>query len=130
MLAVNNVSKRYRGTVGLDDVTVTVRPGELTVVLGPSGAGKTTLLKVLSLLDRPDDGTWELDGGRCQFPADQIAMVVHPTIGVVFQNLALWPHLTLRQNILLPLQVRGGQVPSGYVEELFATFDMREFIGR
>lgn len=131
MLAVTNIYKRYRGALGLEDVTVTIQPGELTVALGPSGGGKTTLLKALALLAPPDSGTWELDGQCRRFPSHDASGDIHPTIGVVFQNLALWPHLTLRQNILLPLQLRALESDTAaYVDELIALFDMQTFLDR
>lgn len=90
MLIFDEVSKHWPdGSLSLKDISFTAKPGEITVVIGPSGAGKTTLLRVAA-------GLTDHDKGR----------VIRPegTIGMVFQQPSLWPHLTLLDNVALPLR--------------------------
>jgi len=131
MLAATNISKSYGKVQVLKDVSLTVRPGKITVLLGPSGAGKTTLLKCMSLLENSDSGALRIDGREFQFPlAKGISLTPPwPELTVVFQQHFLWPHLTIRENILLPIRQRTGLPRSG-VRELIELFDMEEFIDR
>lgn len=102
-LRVAGVTKRYRDRLAVDDVSVDVASGESVVVLGPSGCGKTTLLRLIAGLARPDSGEIWLDerlaSGKATFvpPHDR-------HLGFVFQDLALWPHLTVRQNLDFVMQ--------------------------
>ncbi len=131
MLAAVQISKTFSGAAALKNVSVQIAPGELTVVLGPSGSGKTTLLRCISLLETPDSGSVEIDGRMfAQLSAPETWREIYPRVGVVFQNLSLWPHLTLRQNILLPLTLRGGGTSDPYAAQLIETFGMRGFIDR
>jgi putative spermidine/putrescine transport system ATP-binding protein len=95
------VSKTYGRVSALEQVTVDVCPGELLALLGPSGCGKTTLLRCVAGLERPDRGSVEIGG---------VDVTDTPTrrrpIGMVFQSYALFPNLTVRQNIAFPLEVR------------------------
>jgi len=101
-LRVDGIAKRYGPVVALEPVSLEVRTGELLTILGPSGSGKTTLLQVISGLVEPDGGRLFIDG------RDQTAMPVHRRdIGLVFQNYALFPHLTVGENVGFPLKMRG-----------------------
>ena len=96
----------YGDTPALDGVTLTVESGELMPVLGPSGCGKTTLLRILAGLTHPDSGRVYIGEDRVNDPAPRLA--AHQRgIGMVFQNLALWPHLTVRGNLEFGLKARG-----------------------
>jgi ABC-type sugar transport system ATPase subunit len=101
-----NLVKTYRDArgrrVALDGVSVSVGDGELLVILGPSGAGKSTLLRVIAGLERPDAGTLTLDG-------DDL-LAVPPSrrrVALVFQDDALFPHMSIFENLAFPLRVRG-----------------------
>ena len=105
-LSVRAVSRRFGSHRALDNVSLEVPQGECAVVLGPSGCGKTTLLRIIAGLDTPDSGEiWLQDepasAGR------RIVLAPHERrIGFVFQDLALWPHLTVRQNLEFVLEAR------------------------
>ncbi len=110
MLAANAITKSHKHQTALRGVDIEIASGEIKVVTGPSGAGKSTLLRALSLLDPPDSGVVCIDGERYNFPKDRFRkMHPWPKITVVFQQHFLWPHLTIRENVLLPVQ----DCPSG-----------------
>ena len=112
-VSLEGVSRAYRRgqeTVhALDDVSLTLRPGELTLVLGPSGGGKSTLLHLLGGMDRPSAG--RVVAGQVvtsQLSADRLSAWRRTHVGFVFQSFHLLPHLTAAENVGLPL-VLGGQ---------------------
>ncbi len=98
-----------RGEVrAIDGVDLEIADGELLVLLGPSGCGKTTLLRCLAGLDEPDDGRITVGGSPVFEAAEGVAVPSHRRdIGMVFQNYALWPHLTVAENVAYPLRCRG-----------------------
>ena len=100
-IRLDHVCKSFGRTVAVDDVTLTVEPGELFLLLGPSGCGKTTLLRLLAGFCRADRGTIHFG----QRPIDPVPARLRNT-GMVFQNYALWPHMTVSQNVAFGLDVR------------------------
>lgn len=110
ILDARDITVRHGRQITLASVSIAVKPGELTALIGPSGAGKTTLLKTLSFLERPQAGSIILDDQTYQFSEKGSAPENHssyqkpwPRVTTVFQQLFLWPHLTLRRNITLAL---------------------------
>jgi putative spermidine/putrescine transport system ATP-binding protein len=100
-LRIGGVSKAFHGTVAVDNVTLTVPEGAFLSLLGPSGSGKTTLLMLIAGFEQPDSGTIEL-GAR-----DLVGMPPERrNFGMVFQGYALFPHMTVAENIAFPLRVR------------------------
>ena len=98
---IRSASKAYGPVRALDDVSLNVGAGEFVSLLGPSGSGKTTLLGILGGFILPSSGTI-LFGGR-----DVTWMPPHKRdIGVVFQNYALFPHMTVGDNVAFPLRMR------------------------
>jgi ABC-type lipoprotein export system ATPase subunit len=105
MLSLKNISKSFiqRGLV-LDDLELDVSKGDTLAIMGPSGSGKTTLMNIIGLLDKPDIGTIIFRGNDIRnYSDDESAMYRSLNIGFVFQEHLLLPHLTVRENILLPL---------------------------
>ena len=112
-LEVKGVSKRFGKVVALDNVHLKVSPGELFTILGPSGCGKTTLLRIIAGLEEPDEGEVYIDGRSMR----RVPPYERGT-GMVFQDLALFPHMTVRENVAFGLEVRG--VPREVIEERVA----------
>ncbi|HBA84059.1 MAG TPA: spermidine/putrescine ABC transporter ATP-binding protein [Verrucomicrobia bacterium] len=98
---IEGVSKRFGRQTVLDRVDLKIEPGELFFLLGPSGCGKTTLLRCLAGFCEPDEGRIAVNG------RDITAMPPHlRDMGMVFQNYALWPHMTLKENVSFGLEMR------------------------
>lgn len=100
-LSTREVTRRFAGVAALDDVSVTVRPGEFMSIIGPSGCGKSTLLRVIAGLERVDQGQI-LIGTRD-------VRALRPSareVAFVFQSYALYPHMTCRQNLAAPLTMQ------------------------
>src|SRR5712671_1446554 len=113
VLDVAGVSKRFGDVEVLSDVSFQVDKGETICVLGPSGSGKSTLLRCINWLERPDAGQIYLNGERVGVSGAGIIMSdrdlsqIRTRIGMVFQHFALWPHLTVLQNLMeAPVQVQ------------------------
>jgi polar amino acid transport system ATP-binding protein len=113
VLDVAGVSKSFGANEVLSDVSLQVDKGETVCVLGPSGSGKSTLLRCINWLERPDAGQIYLNGQRVGVSGAGIAMSdrelskIRTRIGMVFQHFALWPHLTVLQNLMEgPVQVQ------------------------
>ncbi|MEA3238321.1 MAG: ABC transporter ATP-binding protein [Candidatus Bipolaricaulota bacterium] len=102
-----NLHKQFGKTVALEEFNLSANTGEILVLLGPSGCGKTTLLRSIAGLERPDSGEILL-GNELVFSGKRgICTPPHlRRIGMVFQNYALWPHLTVLRNVSYPLKIR------------------------
>jgi len=93
------VTKRYSSRAVVDHLSIEVAAGETVVILGPSGCGKTTLLRLAAGLEVPDDGEIWLEGRQVARAGRSLVPPHQRRIGFVFQDLALWPHLTVRGNL-------------------------------
>ena len=100
------VCRRYGAAPALHDVTLELPPGKITTVVGPSGAGKTTLIELVAGLQRPDTGEIWFDGHLMSSPKKCVPPRARQ-LGVVFQTLALWPHMTVWENVEFVLFDRG-----------------------
>jgi putative spermidine/putrescine transport system ATP-binding protein len=101
-VAIDQATKRFGDTLALDEICLDVRSGEFVTLLGPSGCGKTTMLRAIAGLATIDRGSIAIAGrGVTRVPVNQ------RNIGMVFQNLALFPHLTVAENVAFGLKMRG-----------------------
>jgi spermidine/putrescine ABC transporter ATP-binding subunit len=110
IITVRDVSRRFPGGVlALDDVSLDIAEGEFFALLGPSGCGKTTLLRILAGFDFPDDGYVRIDGEN----VDGVPANRRP-VNMVFQSYAVFPHMSVRENVAYGLRVAG--TPRGEVD--------------
>lgn len=122
MIQVRGVTKLFRGKTGttraLDTVDLDVRSGEFFVLLGPSGSGKTTLLRCVAGLETPDEGEIQL-GEDLVYSSRQRVFVLPESrrLGMVFQSYAIWPHMTVADNIAMPLREGKARIPRHLVQE-------------
>ena len=111
---VVGVTKRFKTFAALDNVSLTIRTGELVALLGPSGSGKTTLLRIIAGLEWPDSGEVRFDG------EDALARSVRErNVGFVFQHYALFRHMNVFENVAFGLRVRrgAGKLPEVAIRE-------------
>jgi iron(III) transport system ATP-binding protein len=109
-ITIEGLVQRFGQQTVLDHIDIQIGSGQVLALLGPSGCGKTTLLKLLAGLDRPTEGRIAIAGetvvdNRTFLPPEKRGL------GMVFQDYALWPHMTVGRNVSFPLEVRG--VPAG-----------------
>jgi len=107
---LEHITKEFGGLKAVDDLSLEIRDGEFLVLLGPSGCGKTTTLRMISGLETPTSG-------RILF-GDRDVTYLQPkdrNVSMVFQSYAVWPHMTVRDNIAFPLQIK--KVPKHEIEE-------------
>ncbi|MGF9664180.1 amino acid ABC transporter ATP-binding protein [Arthrobacter crystallopoietes] len=117
LVEVTRVHKSFGTTEVLKDISLTVQPGEVTVILGPSGSGKSTLLRTINHLEKVDSGLVSIDGelvgyvprgGRLHELKEKAILKQRTEIGMVFQSFNLFPHLTALQNVMeAPLYAQG-----------------------
>jgi ABC-type Fe3+/spermidine/putrescine transport system ATPase subunit len=132
IINIDSVSKHYNGEKVLDHISLEIEEGERVVILGPSGCGKTTILRLIAGFIAPDTGGISLEGevacreGRNIIPPEQ------RNLGMVFQDLALWPHLSVKGNIAFGLKARGIQKSEREkrIREVLALVGMTGFEGR
>jgi ABC-type Fe3+/spermidine/putrescine transport system ATPase subunit len=104
---VRGLLKRFGSHVAVDDISFSVDQGEFVVLLGPSGCGKTTTLRLIAGLEKPDTGTIALNGSIVSDPTRHLFVPPERRdIGMVFQSYAIWPHMTVFENVGYPLRVR------------------------
>src|SRR5260370_15203947 len=107
-LIVSHLRKQFLvGRPAVDDVSFRIAAGEIVVLLGPSGCGKTTTLRMIAGLEQPTSGMIAIGGDEVAAP--ERGVHVPPrlrNIGMVFQSYAVWPHMTVKQNVNYPLRHR------------------------
>lgn len=107
ILALSGISKRFGAHLALDDVSLTIEPGEVVAIIGRSGSGKTTLLRCINGLEVPDKGEILFNGARVERSRAGLR-ALRREIGIVFQSFNLFPHLTVERNITLGPTVAQG----------------------
>ena len=116
LLSVEHVSRRFGGVVAVDDVSLAVDTGEIAGLIGPNGAGKTTLFNLITRLYRPDAGEIAFDGeSLLRTPPYR---VIRRGIARTFQNVELFPTMTVHENVLVGAHVRRGKSVSDLLAEL------------
>ena len=115
-LELRNITRRFGDFVAVDDVSLTIESGEFFTLLGPSGCGKTTTLRAIAGLEQPESGEIRIDGKpvfastpRVRVPPEQRGL------SMVFQSYAIWPHMTVFDNVAYGLRVR--RLPPAEVAE-------------
>ena len=104
---LENVVKRYGDVLAVDNLSLEIKDGSFTTLLGPSGCGKTTTLRMIAGLEEPTSGTIKTD--HQVFYSSQDGLFLPPgkrNLGLVFQSYALWPHMTVWDNIAFGLKVK------------------------
>lgn len=127
MLQLENVSYRYRAKQppALSNITLTLPRGSFHLLAGPSGAGKTTLFRMLTLDILPTQGTLTLAGQNVQHASRTQLAHLRRKLGVVYQDFRLLPHLTVKQNVELPLTLHGPLTQQHHA----AVKEMLEWVG-
>ena len=131
ILETKDLKKYYgRGDTlvkALDGVDLTVEDGKFVAIVGTSGSGKSTLLHMLGGLDRPTSGTVTVDGKDIFGLKDEALTIFRRRkIGFVFQSYNLVPVLTVRENIVLPIQLDGGRVDEDYVDQVVTALGLEK----
>lgn len=121
-VALNGVTKTYPGGIAaVDDVTLEIAGGSFVALVGGSGSGKSTLLKTINRLIEPSAGSIAIDG-RAVDAEDRFRL--RRRIGYVFQNIGLFPHLTVAENVAIGLRLEGERNPAARVAELLDLVDL------
>lgn len=129
MFTVDRLSKSYGEVEVLRDISCSIATEEIVFIMGPSGSGKSTFLRMLALIETPSSGEVSLLLMGEEFNS-RAQSRPWPKLTAVFQRQFLWPHLTLRSNIELPLKVGGVADASQRVDRVIEQFQMSGFIDR
>ena len=132
-IIIRNLTKKYGSETALKNVSLEIESGEFMVLLGPSGCGKTTLLRCLAGLETPDQGEIII-GDKVVFSSEEKIMNSpgERKLGMVFQSYALWPHMTVRDNIKFGLDVlkTPKNISNETLDSVLKSLGMKEFEDR
>ena len=106
-IILKNITKRFGKSVAVDNLNLVIKDGDFVSLLGPSGCGKTTTLRMIAGLETPTEGEIYIDG-KLVFSSEK-GVDVSPdkrNVGFLFQNYALWPHMTVFENVAFGLRAR------------------------
>jgi iron(III) transport system ATP-binding protein len=129
LLELNNINCRYDGQVIIEDLSFSVLPKQIVSLLGPSGCGKTTALRAIAGLEDIHAGQIRLDGTCLSAPGTMLAPEKRQ-VGMVFQDYALFPHLTVSKNIAFGLHGRDKSEIESTVNQLLALVRLEEHAGK
>ncbi len=129
MIEVRGLTKRYGDAVALDGVSMSVEPGEVLGLVGHSGSGKTTLLRVIAGLLAADLGSVSIDGVTVSDPAPLVPPRLRG-VSMVFQTPALWPHMTVAENIRFTLEDVAGVEQDRRISRLLKKAGLEGFSDR
>jgi iron(III) transport system ATP-binding protein len=105
-IRISNLRKTFGAVVAVDHLSLDVAQGQMLVLLGPSGCGKTTTMRAIAGLDQPDEGAIAI-AGRTVFEAGKLNVPANQrNVGMVFQSYAIWPHMSVFDNVAFPLRVK------------------------
>jgi iron(III) transport system ATP-binding protein len=124
VLELDGLEKSYGSETVVEGLSLSVSEGEILTLLGPSGCGKTTTLRVIAGLERPDGGVVRLNGRSVSDPGSAFVPPEERGVGVVFQEFALFPHLTARENVAFGLKDRPDDEVDARVDELLELVDL------
>jgi ABC-type Fe3+/spermidine/putrescine transport system ATPase subunit len=123
-ISIANLARHYGAVRAIDGVSFDIADGEFVSLLGPSGCGKTTTLRCIAGLEDPTAGSIALDRRIVSAPARGLLVPTHERqVGMVFQSYAVWPHMTVRENVAFPLVIRGA-------DKAKMEHEVREALGR
>mgnify|MGYP002562031964 CR=1 FL=1 len=131
MIEIKGLNKVFRTeeveTTAINNISLQVEKGEFVAIMGPSGCGKSTLLNILGMLDSPTSGKYYLDGVEVgHMKESERTETRKGKLGFVFQSFNLVPVLTVRENIVLPIQLDGGKVDERYVGEVVTALGLEK----
>ena len=130
-ITVRNLVKSYGPATVINAISFDVADGEFVTLLGPSGCGKTTTLRCIAGLDTPDGGEIAINGRVVSDAAAGVFVPPHRRdLGMVFQSYAIWPHLSVAQNVAFPLTVRGERNTGPAVDWALGVVGMAHLAGR
>ncbi|WP_058365331.1 ABC transporter ATP-binding protein [Haloparvum sedimenti] len=124
VLALDGVDKSFGDETAVDGVSLSVRRGELLTLLGPSGCGKTTTLRMIAGLEAPSAGSITIADEEVAGTGDRFVKPEERDVGIVFQDFALFPHLTVRENIAFGLQDADADATAERVDDLLELVNM------
>ena len=126
-LEIRNRRRSYGGRQVVDDVSLQIMPGQVTCLLGPSGCGKSTTLRMIAGVEMQDSGTIHVDG---KLICDTVFRVPpeRREIGLMFQDFALFPHLSVADNVGFGLKKGTREEKRARIEELLERVDLRRYI--
>ncbi len=129
-LKIESITKSYNGQQVLHDFSLEVERGERIVVLGPSGCGKTTVLRLLAGFTAPDSGNISIEGKLVAAYGKTIKGPEARNLGMVFQDLALWPHLSVKGNLEFGLKTKriDREKREQLISEMLTLVQMEEYI--
>lgn len=129
LLSVHGVSRRFGDVVALEDVSLSIRSGEVLCLVGQSGCGKSSLLRIIAGVDEPDEGRIILDGAEIAGPGSHVEPEAR-RIGLIFQDYALFPHLDVRDNIQFGLRKLSRAEAFARGDVMIERFDLRNLTHR